>query len=66
MLYPQADISVRFLRERYGREKLALLLASQYGRDQPQLEAVYGLSTAEIEAEWDAVVDAADTAGITY
>lgn len=66
LVYPQAGSFVRFLRERYGAERLSEYLERQYGSAASELEAIYHRTLAELEAEWNAVVEAADPTGIEY
>jgi len=54
--YPEAGSFVRFLYERYGREKLKTL----WQAPQPDMRRVYGKSLAELEAEWGADLARAD------
>jgi hypothetical protein len=46
--YPEAGSFVRFLIERYGREKVARI----YSAGASAVPAVYGRSLVELEAEW--------------
>jgi hypothetical protein len=56
--YPQAGSFVRFLYERYGREKLKQL----WQAPRPDIGQIYGTSLAELETEWDAIITSADAA----
>lgn len=57
-LYPLAGSFVRFLHERYGPRSLYDYYRSQFRSDTCRLEAVYGRTAAELEAEWRAAVGA--------
>jgi hypothetical protein len=60
--YPATGSFVKFLYQRYGRDKLKQLWQAELD----DLPAIYGKGAAELEMEWHAVIEQADARGIEY
>ena len=57
--YPEAGSFVKFLYERYGREKLKQLWQAPHA----EMQRIYGKSLVDLEAEWRVIIERADTSG---
>lgn len=60
--YPESGSLVKFLCERYGRQKLKQL----WQASRADVRQVYGKSPSELETEWHDVISIADASGIQY